>query len=95
MTTKLHCPTDAEHLAPTAPNAVKLEWQEWDGSRFRSHFASCTLCDPWLIYEWGTLGGRFRIRRTDMRTLSVHVTPETKVKTAARWWQALLAGKAI
>lgn len=95
MTRTAYCPADAKHLQPTAPDALKLEWTVFDGSRFRSDFSTCTMCNPYLIYEWGNLGGSFRIRRTDLLTGEAHVTPWVSVKEAAGWWLKLQNGTAI
>lgn len=95
MTPKtLRCPPGAKHISPTSPDAQQLDWKHSDGSNVRTLEATCTLCNPELIYERVLIGGIYRIRRTNTQTLQVHVTANATSREAAQAWRALLAGSA-
>jgi len=80
------------HIPATAPDAEALEWVPWDGSEFRSLEATCTYCSP-VIYEWGMVGGAYRIRRTSGR--EVRLTPAVPRQRAVSWWELLRSGRAV
>lgn len=92
MTRTLRCPPDAKHIAPARPDAQRLDWKRSDGSEVRSIEATCTLCNPTLVYELVRIGGLLRIRRTNTATLEVHVTANATSREAEQAWPALLAG---
>lgn len=86
MTTKLtQCPRSTLHARADEPG---IEWVAHDGSGMRSYKATCSLCTH-LIYEWGLVGGAYRIRRTNLQNAQVRITPAVPRPQAAAWWQAL------
>lgn len=86
MSTKLtQCPQGTLHARPEPDDIL---WVPYDGSTLRSKAATCQLCSH-VIYEWGTIGGAHRIRRTNLQTGLIRVTPAVRRADAAAWWQAL------
>ena len=80
------------HFPAPEEDAEELEWIRSDGSVYRSLEASCTYCSP-VIYEWGMVGGAYRIRRTVGR--EVRLTPTVPRQRALGWWEALRSGRAV
>jgi len=100
MTPTTKCPAvRALHLPLRVhPTAEKIEWVRWDGSTtMRSYEATCALCRD-TVWEWGLVGGSYRIRRTrrlERGGFEVRLTPAVPRKRALVWWEGLLAGYAI
>lgn len=91
-------PTSPHPARPTA-DGERLHWYLADGGtgRMRVEEWTCASCRD-TSYEYGVLGGAYRIRRTvrrDGRVFSVHESPAVRRTVAARWWQDLLTGRAV
>lgn len=94
MTKTATCPPGALHFTG-GPDPYGLEWVLWDRSMFRSRLATCMDCSPELILELGTIGGRLRIRRTDLAGVAasrVRVTPVSPHPQVEEWWRVLVPG---
>ncbi|OLT36750.1 hypothetical protein BJF79_30740 [Actinomadura sp. CNU-125] len=86
----------AVHPAPPAPAAAHLPWHSPTGDRLRVQRHTCESCRD-TSFEYGLIGGRYRIRRTVRRPSgiwTVHETPAVRKDVALWWWQGLLSGQA-
>ena len=85
------------HPAPPAANAEHLPWHTADGDRLRILHWTCEQCRD-DAYEYGLIGGAYRIRRTVRRGGSiwtVHETPVVRQNLALAWWAGLLSGRVV
>ena len=80
------CPPGTLHARAAAD--TNIDWVPSDGSGMRSYKATCSFCSP-VIYEWGLVGGNYRIRRTDLQAATTHLTPAVPRPQAIAWWLAL------
>lgn len=81
------------HVAEPMPDAETLDWLPCYPLPMRNPERTCTICSP-VSYEYGVVGGAYRIRRTDERG-QLRETPPVPRTTAQEWWWLLLAGQAV
>lgn len=84
------------HPPPAQARAEHLHWYPTAGQAMRveEHTCPCTV----ESYEYGTVGGAYRIRRTVRRPgqqTRVYDTPVVRRTVAEVWWRKLLAGEAF
>lgn len=84
----------ALHPAPTLPGARQLEWFPSLGVAIRGAERTCSRCRR-ISYEYGVIGGAYRIRRTNHQQREVRETPAVPRLEAAVWWQELITGRAV
>lgn len=84
------------HVPPVIADPLRLHWKPCDGMPIRVEEHTCNTCRT-VSYEYGLVGGAYRIRRTDRRKGRpvFHDTPPVPRTTAERWWRGLLAGEAL
>lgn len=92
-------PCPGLHPRPAAADARRLEWvllPQRLGQRppVRGAERTCGRCGP-VAYEFGVVWGCYRVVRLRWGEGRVWVTPEVPRRVAARWWEELLAGRAV
>lgn len=94
--TATRCRLTGHHVPPAQPDAEELHWYPTLGLPLR-HEAHTCACQP-VSYEYGVIGGAYRIRRTTRATgqpVRVHETPAVRRTLAAEWWRKVQAGQAV
>lgn len=83
---------------PKAPgeDVELLHWYQCTRIAIRVVAHTCDRCRD-VSYEYGLIGGAYRIRRTtrERGRVVVHETPAVRRSVAAEWWQMLMSGQAI
>ncbi|WP_019632774.1 hypothetical protein [Actinomadura atramentaria] len=86
----------ALHLSPLRTGAGVLRWHPVPApERLRVFAGSCERCaDVW--WEYGSRGGAYLIRRTEIhsRRRARWETPAVRRVLAAEWWDMLVRGRA-
>ena len=84
------------HPPPAQGRAEHLHWYPTAGQVMRVVEYTCSCAVE--SYEYGTVGGAYRIRRTVRRPgrqVRVYDTPVVRRTVAAEWWRKLQAGEAF
>ncbi|MQY04138.1 hypothetical protein [Actinomadura macrotermitis] len=87
----------ALHARIAQAGAEVLQWTPVTSPvRMRVEASTCHQCSP-ITYEFGLIGGRWYIRRTDYRRGKpvVHEAVAQRHRIAEERWRMLLAGVAI
>lgn len=83
---------------PKVPDmdAERLHWYRSLRIVIRVEAHTCDRCRD-VSYEYGLIGGAYRIRRTtrERGRVVVHETPAVRRSVAAEWWQMIMSGQAI
>lgn len=83
---------------PKAPDedAEPLHWYPSLRIVMRVEAYTCDRCRD-VSYEYGLIGGAYRIRRTmrERGRVTVRETPAVRRSVAAEWWQMIMSGQAI
>jgi hypothetical protein len=85
------------HVPDPIPAPLHLDWFPTTGTKLRALEHTCDLCRH-VSYEYGLIGGSYRIRRTVRipgKQTKVVETVAVRRSVAAEWWRLLLAGQAI
>jgi hypothetical protein len=85
------------HIPDPQPRPLHLDWFATVGMRMRAIEHTCDPCRH-VSYEYGLVGGAYRIRRTVRipgKATKVTETVAVRRSVAAEWWRLLLAGQAI